>query len=127
MCRDLAVTQAHQGQIAAVDRVQRVAPPREMSLHADCALEIVATWCDAVSSEPALITPGTLYATNTRGQVIALDAVTGAKRWVSDLGVEVSAAPTVAGETVLIGTKDGKVLGLDTATGATALLEPSLA
>ena len=47
----------------------------------------------------------------------ALDAATGEKRWVTETGFEITSSPTVAGSTVMVGTKNGKVLGLDTATG----------
>jgi outer membrane protein assembly factor BamB len=51
------------------------------------------------------------------GEVVALAAASGAKRWATDLGVKITAAPIVAGETVLIGTETGSVLGLDAHTG----------
>jgi outer membrane protein assembly factor BamB len=49
--------------------------------------------------------------------VIALDAATGAERWQSDVGVNITAAPTVAGTVVLIGTEAGVVFGLEAHTG----------
>ncbi len=48
---------------------------------------------------------------------MALDTVTGSTRWVAALGVDITAAPTVAGASVLIGTKDGVVVGLEAHTG----------
>ncbi len=48
---------------------------------------------------------------------MALDTVTGSTRWVAALGVDMTAAPTVAGASVLIGTKDGVVVGLEAHTG----------
>jgi outer membrane protein assembly factor BamB len=52
-----------------------------------------------------------VYVTTSRGKVVALDAATGTTRWSANLGVDITAAPTVAGATVLIGTKDGVVFG----------------
>ena len=52
------------------------------------------------------------------GQVLALDAATGATRWRTDLRTVITAAPTVAGTAVLIGTQDGVVFGLEAHTGA---------
>jgi len=48
---------------------------------------------------------------------MALDTVTGTTRWVADLGVDITAAPTVAEASVLIGTKDGVVFGLEAYRG----------
>jgi serine/threonine-protein kinase len=48
---------------------------------------------------------------------MALDTVTGSTRWSTNLGIEITADPTVAGTTVLIGTKDGVVFGLEAFTG----------
>jgi eukaryotic-like serine/threonine-protein kinase len=60
----------------------------------------------------------TVYVATSQGQVIALDAATGAERWRSDLKMAITAAPTVAGTSVLIGTQDGVVFSLDAHTGA---------
>ena len=49
---------------------------------------------------------------------MALEAATGAEQWRTDLGMAITAAPTVAGTAVLIGTQDGVVFGLDAHTGA---------
>jgi outer membrane protein assembly factor BamB len=58
-----------------------------------------------------------VYATTTRGQVIALDTTTGAERWQADVGEPITASPTVAGTVVLVGTETGGVFGLDAHTG----------
>ena len=50
--------------------------------------------------------------------VFARDAVFGGERWTSVLNAEVTTSPTVAGQTVLLGTKDGRSFGLDAQTGA---------
>jgi eukaryotic-like serine/threonine-protein kinase len=71
---------------------------------------------DDVRHTPA-IAYDTVYATTSRGQVVALDAATGNERWRSDLRVDITAAPTVAGSTVLIGSESGGVFGLDAHTG----------
>jgi outer membrane protein assembly factor BamB len=49
---------------------------------------------------------------------VALDAATGAEQWRTDVKVPITAAPTVADTTVLVGTQDGVVFGLDARTGA---------
>src|SRR5262245_24793226 len=59
-----------------------------------------------------------VYVAAAPGRVVALDAATGAERWRADLRMVITAAPTVAGTTVLIGTQDGMVFGLDAHTGA---------
>ena len=48
-----------------------------------------------------------VYVPNAQGKVIALDAATGTERWQASVGVSITAAPTVAGSTVLIGTNQG--------------------
>ena len=50
-----------------------------------------------VTQVPA-IAHDTVYITNTQGKVIALDAATGENRWATELGMEITAAPTVAGK-----------------------------
>ena len=64
------------------------------------------------------IAHNTVYVTAAPGTVVALDAATGADRWRADLGMAITAAPTVAGTTVLVGTQDGIVVGLEAQTGA---------
>jgi outer membrane protein assembly factor BamB len=59
-----------------------------------------------------------VYVVTARGQVVALDAATGAERWRTDLRMAITAAPTVAGTAVLIGTQDGVIFGLEAHTGA---------
>jgi outer membrane protein assembly factor BamB len=58
-----------------------------------------------------------VYVTTARGQVVALDAASGTERWRSNVSVNITAAPTVAGSAVLIGTESGVVFGLDAHTG----------
>lgn len=52
------------------------------------------------------------------GEVIALDAETGAKRWSSKVTSEVLSAPLVLPERVIVRSNDGRVFGLDTADGS---------
>ena len=47
----------------------------------------------------------------------ALDAATGEERWSTELDSEITAPPTVAGDTVLIGTESGQVFGLNASSG----------
>ncbi|PON18019.1 hypothetical protein C2W62_10145 [Candidatus Entotheonella serta] len=46
----------------------------------------------------------TVYVTTSQGHVVALDAETGTQRWTANLGQKLTCAPTVAGDTVLVGT-----------------------
>ena len=41
----------------------------------------------------------------------------GEQRWVTELDSKITAAPTVAGDTLLIGTEKGSVFGLEVSTG----------
>ena len=50
--------------------------------------------------------------------MVALDALTGYERWARNLDSVITAAPAVAGDTLLLGTEDGAVMGLDVHTGA---------
>jgi MYXO-CTERM domain-containing protein len=55
---------------------------------------------------------------NTAGGVLALDARTGAVLWERRTGHAVRNAPAVHGDVVIFGSADGKVFGVDAATGA---------
>ena len=59
----------------------------------------------------------TIYMTNLQGKVFARDARTSVERWTADVKVSITTPPTVAGGTVLFGTKDGRILGLDAYDG----------
>ena len=48
---------------------------------------------------------------------MALDTTRGSERWVAKLGLHLTTAPTVAGDSVLIGTQTGMVVGLDAHRG----------
>jgi outer membrane protein assembly factor BamB len=54
--------------------------------------------------------------------VLARDVATGARLWNTDLGREITSPASVAGDTVLVGTNSGEVLGLD-ADGGTVKWE----
>ena len=60
---------------------------------------------------------GMLYVANTDGQVVALNATTGEKQWATDLEIDITADPVVAGRIVLVGTHEGTLYGLDAFTG----------
>jgi outer membrane protein assembly factor BamB len=50
--------------------------------------------------------------------VLALDANSGDQRWFYSTGGSVAASPAIAGETVIVPSKDGKVVALNRTTGA---------
>ncbi|WP_188310237.1 outer membrane protein assembly factor BamB [Arenimonas fontis] len=52
------------------------------------------------------------------GEVVALDAGTGAERWRAKVTSEVISAPLVAGDRVVVRSNDGRTFGLDSADGA---------
>ena len=74
---------------------------------------------------PVLATPVAardfLYVSNTRGEVVALDAETGVRRWeyaFEGATVRVT-SPVVSGDALYVGASDGTVRKLDLDTGAT--------
>lgn len=54
---------------------------------------------------------------NTKGEVYALDLLTGAKKWSFQTGGKVYSTPAVSGKHVVIGSADGFIYGLDALTG----------
>ena len=52
-----------------------------------------------------------------RWRMHALDMETGTIRWASDLGIDITSAPIVAGQTILVGTVDGRVVALGIHSG----------
>ncbi len=69
-------------------------------------------WSTRVGGEvvhPPAIAHQAIYAVTVERGVASLEAETGAIRWQATLDVDVTAAPTVAGDTVLIGTQTGVV------------------
>lgn len=59
----------------------------------------------------------TLYVTTGYGRIHALDAETGAERWVQDVNAPAGAAPTVVGDLLYVVSRDSRLRVLDTATG----------
>ncbi len=77
-------------------------------------------WSTRVGGEvvhPPAIAHRAVYAVTVERGVASLEADTGAIRWQTELDVDITAAPTVAASTVLIGTETG-VIGLDADSGA---------
>ncbi|MGR3634212.1 MAG: outer membrane protein assembly factor BamB family protein [Limimaricola soesokkakensis] len=60
---------------------------------------------------------GRLYAVTGFGELVALDAETGARLWTQDLGAPGAGAPAVANGTVYAVSRDGRGLALDARTG----------
>jgi outer membrane protein assembly factor BamB len=60
---------------------------------------------------------GSLYAAGRDGEVIAMDAASGRKRWSQDTRRPLAAGPGVGGGVVAVGSSDGKVIALDPASG----------
>lgn len=54
----------------------------------------------------------------TAGEVVALDAASGAERWRAPIGAEVLAPPAVGEAIVVVRASDSRLIGLDAATGA---------
>lgn len=69
-----------------------------------------------VSGGPA-VGNGLVVAGGRNGEVVALDAETGAERWVSSVTSEVLSTPLVQGGLVVVRSGDGRTFGLDAATG----------
>ena len=63
---------------------------------------------------------GTLYVTTAFGQLAALDAATGAQRWVQRLGAAATGTPTVRDGLVYAVSRDGIGWAVETATGRVA-------
>lgn len=53
----------------------------------------------------------------TGGEVVAIEAATGAERWRSPVGAEVLAPPAVTDPAVVVRASDGRLIGLDAADG----------
>ena len=61
---------------------------------------------------------GSLLVVNESGQVTAFNEADGSTRWETQLGGEIVADPVVAGDTLVLGTVDGALHGLDVETGS---------
>ena len=67
-------------------------------------------WSTRVGGEvvhPPAIAHGAVYVVTVARGVASLDAQTGEMRWETELEVDITAAPNVAGDTVLVGTETG--------------------
>ena len=73
---------------------------------------------DRYGSDPVLMVGGLLYLGTHDGRVLALDPVTGTKRWEFATRGPVLAAVRFEGKTVYAGSYDGRVYALDATTGA---------
>ena len=72
----------------------------------------------AVQSQAA-VDQGTVYVTTDGGAIIALDAKTGAERWVHDAGEEgLTSSPAVSDGLAIVVTVGGRVLAVDAASGS---------
>lgn len=69
-----------------------------------------------LSGGPA-VGEGIVVAGGRNGEVVALDAETGAERWVATVTSEVITTPLVYGGLVIVRSGDGRTFGLDAATG----------
>ncbi|MBP1805554.1 PQQ-binding-like beta-propeller repeat protein [Rubellimicrobium aerolatum] len=84
-------------------------------------------WSRAVPSSQAdrgdasgggLATDGaTVFVSTGHGELVALDAATGAPRWRQELGAPGASAPTVLGDLVVVVARDSRAWALDSATG----------
>ncbi|QFU09016.1 Outer membrane protein assembly factor BamB precursor [Rhodobacteraceae bacterium THAF1] len=72
---------------------------------------------DDASGAGLAVSGGTLYVSTAFGQLLALDAATGQRRWVQDLGSPASGAPTVSGGTVYVVGRDATAWAIDTTNG----------
>jgi len=71
----------------------------------------------AYAYSPPAVANGTVYFGSQDLRVRAVDAVTGALKWVSTTGGPVLSPPVVANGVVYIGSNDGKLYGIDAGTG----------
>ena len=70
-----------------------------------------------VQAPPALAN-GTVYVSTANSTLYAVDAVTGAARWVAGIGSQSASAPAVANGVVYTGSLDGNLHAFDAAGGA---------
>jgi outer membrane protein assembly factor BamB len=65
-----------------------------------------------------VVSDGRLYIADRKGQVVALDALTGQEIWSVKTGAALSAGPSVDAGMVLLGSSDAEVIALDSADGS---------
>jgi outer membrane protein assembly factor BamB len=112
------------GALAACDKDTTADPPAEL-VDIKPTLKVQRLWSENVGGggEVLRLTLGvagsgdTVYAASRDGEVRALDAATGKKRWQTDTHLELSAGPGVGSGLVVVGTSDGDLAALDAATG----------
>ncbi len=92
-------------------------PPRPRGLIWSGCVERRGVVCrGGILATPA-VAHGLVYGVTREGQLGALDIETGETKWRFPAGRMSFPAPTVAGETVFVGTDAGKVYGVDARTG----------
>lgn len=62
---------------------------------------------------------GVVYATTGWGRVAALEAATGAERWIISLGVPLRGAPAISNDRLVVMTQDNQLIALSATDGAT--------
>lgn len=97
--------------VNARDGVLRWAVP----LGAPTMLKLTDAW-DVFQSSP-LVADGRVYVGSADGQVVALDAATGAVRWRFQTGHVVRSSPALADGRLFVGSFDGRVYAFEAATG----------
>lgn len=60
---------------------------------------------------------GRVYVADWNGDVFAVDADSGKRRWRADVEAEIAAGPTVGDGVVVVGTRDARVIGLSAEDG----------
>ncbi|HKU13091.1 MAG TPA: outer membrane protein assembly factor BamB [Steroidobacteraceae bacterium] len=65
-----------------------------------------------------IVVDGTLYAASHDGEVIAMAADTGRRKWSTKTKLALSAGPEVAGDLVVLGSSDGDIVALDSGNGS---------
>jgi outer membrane protein assembly factor BamB len=101
-----------------------VEPPAEL-VDFKPAVNVKEVWSRDIGKGPderfLKLTPAeqgnTLYVTDRRGRVQALDAGNGDERWRTDLDLDASTGPGLGGDLVVIATGKGQVVALDRQTG----------
>jgi outer membrane protein assembly factor BamB len=94
------------------------------NIHALMARNGTPRWTQILPTDIAVspvVTDQAVYAVGNDNRVYAYDARTGRVRWKTQpkLDYEVVAAPTVAGDLLIVGTSEGAIYALDLETGAT--------
>ncbi len=67
-----------------------------------------------------MVADGTVFLADGRGAMHALNLADGSERWPASVPLNSPTAPTVDGDRLIVGTGDGQLVALSTATGAIA-------